>query len=128
MNLDYLIRKTFCSYFFHRILFHVYIPMYQVKGLKINTIFHYIDIFIIFMLFTYFTYLFIRKSIVGGRFRREVMYIYLWLIHVAVWQKPIQHCKAIILQLKGFPGCAVDKNSPAMQDTWVRSPLWEDPT
>ena len=24
----------------------------------------------------------------------------LWLIHVDVWQKPTQHCKAIILQLK----------------------------
>ena len=24
----------------------------------------------------------------------------LWLIHVDVWQKPKQHCKAIILQLK----------------------------
>ena len=65
MNLDYLIRKTFCSYFFHRILFHVYIPMYQVKGLKINTIFHYIDIFIIFMLFTYFTYFIYKKKHCG---------------------------------------------------------------
>ena len=36
----------------------------------------------------------------GGRFKREGMYIYLWLNHVVVWQKPIQHCKAIILQLK----------------------------
>ena len=27
-------------------------------------------------------------------------YVYLWLIHIVVWQKPIQHCKAIILQLK----------------------------
>ena len=26
--------------------------------------------------------------------------IKLWLICVDVWQKPIQHCKAIILQLK----------------------------
>ena len=25
---------------------------------------------------------------------------YLTLIHVVVWQKPTQHCKAIILQLK----------------------------
>ena len=25
---------------------------------------------------------------------------YLWLIHVNVWQKPIQYCEAIILQLK----------------------------
>ena len=28
--------------------------------------------------------------------------IYLWLIHVVVWQKPIQPCKAIILQIKFF--------------------------
>ena len=27
-------------------------------------------------------------------------YVYLWLIHVDVWQKPTQYCKAIILQLK----------------------------
>jgi len=25
---------------------------------------------------------------VGGRFKREGTYIYLWLIHVDVWQKP----------------------------------------
>ena len=24
----------------------------------------------------------------------------LWLIHVALWQKPTRHCKAIIIQLK----------------------------
>ena len=28
------------------------------------------------------------------------MYVYLWLIHIVVWQKPIQHCKAVTLQLK----------------------------
>jgi len=28
------------------------------------------------------------------------IYIYLWLTHVDEWQKPTQHCKAIILQLK----------------------------
>ena len=26
--------------------------------------------------------------------------MYLWMLHDAVWQKPTQHCKAIILQLK----------------------------
>ena len=37
-------------------------------------------------------------------FRSEGTYVYLWLIHVAVWQKPTQYCKAIILQskIKGF--------------------------
>ena len=33
----------------------------------------------------------------GGRFKKT--YIYLWLIHIVVWQKPTQYCKAIILQL-----------------------------
>ena len=27
-------------------------------------------------------------------------YVYLWLIHVDIWQKPTQYCKAIIFQLK----------------------------
>ena len=36
----------------------------------------------------------------GGRFKRERMSVYLQLIHLVVWQKPTQHCKAIILQSK----------------------------
>ena len=35
-----------------------------------------------------------------GRLKREGTYVYLWLIHTVVWQKPTQYCKAIILQLK----------------------------
>ena len=35
-----------------------------------------------------------------GKFKKEETYVYLWLIHVDVWQKPAQYCKAIILQLK----------------------------
>ena len=35
-----------------------------------------------------------------GRFEREGTYVYLWLIHVDVWQNPTQHCKVVILQLK----------------------------
>ena len=35
---------------------------------------------------------------VGGRFKREVTYVYLWLIHVDVWQKPTEYCKEIIFQ------------------------------
>ena len=31
---------------------------------------------------------------------REGTSVYLWLIHVDVWQKPAQYWKAIILQLK----------------------------
>ena len=34
---------------------------------------------------------------VGRRLQREGMYVYLRLVHVVVWQKPTQHCKAIIL-------------------------------
>ena len=37
---------------------------------------------------------------VRGRFKREGTYIYLWLIHVDVWQRPTQYCKAMILLLK----------------------------
>ena len=33
----------------------------------------------------------------GGRFKKT--YMYLWLIHIVVWQKPTQYCKAITLQL-----------------------------
>ena len=36
----------------------------------------------------------------GRRFRRKGTYVYLWLIHADVWQKPTQYYKAIILQLK----------------------------
>ena len=36
----------------------------------------------------------------GGRFKRDRTYVYLWLIHVDVWQKPTLFCKAIIFQLK----------------------------
>ena len=37
---------------------------------------------------------------VEERFKRKETYVYLWLVHADVWQKPTQHCKAIILQLK----------------------------
>ena len=34
----------------------------------------------------------------GRRLKREGIYVYRWLIHVDVWQKPTQYGKAIILQ------------------------------
>ena len=37
---------------------------------------------------------------IRARFKREGTYVYLWLLHIVVWQKPTQYCKAIILQLK----------------------------
>ena len=36
----------------------------------------------------------------GGRFKREGIYVYPWLIHVEIWQKTTKFCKAIILQLR----------------------------
>jgi len=44
-------------------------------------------------------------SEVGGRFKRKGTYIHLLLIHVDVWEKSTQYCKAVILQLK------IDKNN-----------------
>ena len=37
---------------------------------------------------------------VGGRLKKKGAHVYLWLIHVEIWQKPTQYFKAIILQLK----------------------------
>ena len=34
----------------------------------------------------------------GGKFKSEGIYVYLWLIHYEVWQKTTKFCKAIILQ------------------------------
>ena len=36
----------------------------------------------------------------GGKFKREGTYVYLWLMHDDIWQKTTKFCKAIILQLK----------------------------
>ena len=37
-------------------------------------------------------------QMMGGSFK--YIHVYLWLIHVEVWQKSTKFCKAIILQLK----------------------------
>ena len=37
---------------------------------------------------------------VGGMFKREGTYVYLWLIQADVWKKSTNYCKVIILQLK----------------------------
>ena len=47
-----------------------------------------------------------------GKFKNEGTCVYLWLIHVDIQQKPPQHCKVIILQLKinrQFPGGSMAK-------------------
>ena len=36
----------------------------------------------------------------GERFNWEGSYVYLWVIHIDVWENPAQFCKAIILQFK----------------------------
>ena len=41
----------------------------------------------------------------GGSFKREGIYVYIWLIHDVVQQKIAQHRKAIILQLFFFKIC-----------------------
>ena len=49
-----------------------------------------------------------RDNLEGGKVGsgREVQevwtYVYIWLIHVDIWQKPTQYCKAIIPQLNKF--------------------------
>ena len=40
------------------------------------------------------------RRVMGGRFKREGTYVYVWLIHIEVWQKIAKFCKAIILQWK----------------------------
>ena len=36
----------------------------------------------------------------GGEGPGRGTHVHPWLIHVSVWQKPLQYCKAINLQLK----------------------------
>ena len=39
----------------------------------------------------------LRNNLGGREFKRKGRYVYLWLIHVDVYQKPTQYCKSIIL-------------------------------
>ena len=34
----------------------------------------------------------------GGTLKREGMYVYIWLLHAVVEQKPTQLCKVVIFQ------------------------------
>ena len=38
----------------------------------------------------------------GGSFKHEGTYVYLWLIHVDVWQKPTRYFKAQDFKLKNL--------------------------
>ena len=55
---------------------------------------------------------------VGGRFKRERTYVYFWLIHVDVWQKPTQYCKAITFQLKINKLKKSEVDSFCLRDSW----------
>ena len=55
---------------------------------------------------------------VGGSFKTEGVYVYLWLIYVVVWQKPTQHCKAITLQLKLKKNSSWSLGLKARYDNW----------
>ena len=63
----------------------------------------------------------------GGGFRIRVgKHVYLWLIHVDVWQKPSQYCKVIILQLKLINFFRKDmKNDGSWQKKWSWKQPWQ---
>ena len=41
-----------------------------------------------------------NREEIGRRFKREGTYVYPWLIHADIWQKPSQCCRVIVFQLK----------------------------
>ena len=47
----------------------------------------------------------------GRRFKKEGAYVYSWLIHIVVGQKPTQHCKTTIFQLKNKTKHKMDSHS-----------------
>ena len=66
-----------------------------------------------------------------GGIKREETYVYLWLIHIVIWQKPTQYCKTIILQLKinGITSgkesaCQCKRHEGIRFDLWVRKIPW----
>ena len=58
---------------------------------------------------------------VGGRFKGEGIYVFLWLIHVDVWQKLIQYSKAIILQLNNLKNS--NHYAPTQEKGQIYNPL-----
>ena len=45
---------------------------------------------------------FIKVTFMGRKSKEEGIYLFIWLIHFAIQQKLIQHCKATVLQLKKY--------------------------
>ena len=60
-----------------------------------------------------------------GGFKKEVIFVYLWLTHIIVWQKPTQYCKAIIVQLKTTTKIPLSPNTVIMVAGVVRAILYE---
>ena len=56
---------------------------------------------------------------IGGSFKREEIYVYLWLIHVEVWQKTTKSCKAIILLLKNKLKNKINDLEKKRQIRWI---------
>ena len=54
-------------------------------------------------------------------------YTYLWLIHVDVWQKPTQFCKAIMLQLKDKLILKNKLNDSYFTNSFYRNDIIESP-
>ena len=51
---------------------------------------------------------------VRGRFLREGIYVYIWLIHTVVQQKLKQHCKANIFKFKINQFSSVAQSCPTL--------------
>ena len=54
----------------------------------------------------------------GGAFKMGT-HVHLWLIHVNVWQKPLQYCKIISLQLNKFR----EGNGTPLQYSCLENPM-----
>ena len=59
----------------------------------------------------------------GGSGVRWGTHVHLWLIHVNVWQNPLQYCKVISLQLKKKKNLTtvhyIEKKKNAQDDGWL---------
>ena len=60
----------------------------------------------------------------GRVLRREGTCVYLWLIHVDVWQKPTQYYKAIVLQLKKTQTWQL--NNMLLNNQWITEEIKEE--
>ena len=62
----------------------------------------------------------------GGRVGWEVggTHVSPWLVHVDVWQKPVQYCKAIILQLN-INKLIFKERKARLNSSGLKTTLWE---